>query len=69
MLLPDSILERCHETLYDVKISDKAGRPNILVDEVQIAGLRSLNMSWRKIAELIVTSERTLRTKRQSYRD
>ena len=26
-------------------------------------------MSWRKIAELIGISERTLRTKRQSFRD
>ena len=52
-LLPDSISERCHNDLYDVKISDKPGRANILVDEGQIAGLRSLNMSWRKKAELV----------------
>ena len=69
LLLPDSISERCHSTLYDVKTSYKPGRPNILVDEEQIAGLRSLNMSWRKIAELIGISERTLRTKRQSFRE
>ena len=69
LLLPDSISERCHSTLYDVKTSDKSGIPNILVDEEQIVGLRSLNMSWRKIVELIGLSERTLHTKRQSFRD
>ena len=69
LLLHDSISERCHNTLYDVKTSVKPGRRNILVDEEQIVGLRSLNMSWRKIAELTGTSERTLRTKRQSFRD
>ena len=69
LLLPDRIPERCHNTLYDMKASDKPGRPNILVNEEQIIGLRSLNMSWKKIAELIGISERTLRTKRQSFRD
>ena len=64
LLLPDSIAERYHNTLYDVKTSGNPGRPNILVDEEQIAGLRSLNMSWSKIAELIGISERTLHTKR-----
>ena len=69
LLLPDSISERCHNTLCDVKKSGKPGRPNILVDEEQIAGLRSPNMSWRKIVELSGISERILRTKRQSFRD
>ena len=32
-LLPDSIPERCHNTLYDVKDSDKPSRPNILVNQ------------------------------------
>ena len=63
LLLPDSIPERYHNTLYDVKTSGNPGRPNILVDEEQIAGLRSLNMLWSKIAELIGISERTLHTK------
>ena len=39
------------------------------MNEEQIVGLRSLNMSWKKIAELIGISERTLRTIRQSFRD
>ena len=60
LLLPDSISEHCYNALYDVKTSDKPGRPNVLVDEEQIVGLKSLNMSWRKIAELIGISERTL---------
>ena len=33
LLLPDSIPDRCHNTLYDVKAVDKSGRPNILVNE------------------------------------
>ena len=36
--MPDNIAERCHNTLYDVKTSDKPGTSNILVDEEQIAG-------------------------------
>ena len=39
------------------------------MDEEQIAGLRSLNIPWRKIAELTAINERTLCTKRQSFRD
>ena len=60
LVLPDSIPECCHKTLYDVKTSDKPVRPNILVDEEQIVGMRSLNMSRRKITELIGIRERTL---------
>ena len=50
-----------------VVYSGNVGRPSIVIDEEQIAGLRSLRMSWTKIAELLGISVETLRRKRQSF--
>jgi len=45
----------------------KPGRPSIIIDEQQVHGLKSLNLPWNTISEMLGISERTLRRKRQSF--
>jgi hypothetical protein len=42
-----------------------AGRPRFLITKEQLEGLRSIHFSWRKIAEMLGVSERTVRRRRQ----
>ena len=41
--------------------NDSIGRPKFLITKEQIDGLRSLHFSWKKIAEMLGVSERTVR--------
>ena len=43
------------------------GRPKFLITKEQIDGLRSLHFSWKKIAEMLGVSERTVRRRRQEF--
>jgi len=45
----------------------RVGRPNKLINEEQVASLRSLGMNWKKIANILGICEDTLRKKRQSF--
>ena len=51
------------------KINDNGGigRPKFLITKEQIDGLRSLHFSWKKIAEMLGVSERTVRRRRQEF--
>ena len=45
------------------------GRPKLIISEDQVAGLRSLRMSWKKIADLLGVSTDTLRRRRLEFRN
>ena len=45
-------------------IGRQRGRPKFLIPERQLAGLRSLNFTWKKISEMLGVSEKTLRRRR-----
>ena len=66
----NSVGRKIRHSLHDkvnVVHSGNVGRPSVVIDEEQIAGLRSLRMSWTKIAELLGISVETLRRKRQLF--
>ena len=42
-----------------------AGRPRFHIPRKQLQGLRALHFSWRKIAEMLGVSEKTIRRRRQ----
>ena len=42
----------------------KQGRPRYEIHREELEGLRDLGFTWKKIAEILCVSERTLRTKR-----
>ena len=44
--------------------SRRRGRPRFLIPERQLVGLRSLNFTWKQIAEMLGVSEKTLRRRR-----
>ena len=43
------------------RITTSRGRPKLLISEEQVVSLKSLGMSWTKIAELLGVSTKTLR--------
>ena len=47
----------------------KRGRRAKLIDETQVLGLKSIGLSWKRIATLIGVSERTLRDRRKSFQN
>ena len=49
------------------KYSGKPGRPAYSISYYQVEGLVSLGFTWKRIAELICVSERTLRRWRQEF--
>lgn len=51
------------------KMNDNGGigRPKFLITKEQIDGLRSLHFSWKKIAEMLGVSERTVRRRKQEF--
>lgn len=48
-------------------VGGSTGRPKYLITKEQIDGLRSLHFSWKKIAEMLGVSERTIRRRRQEF--
>ena len=42
----------------------RKGRPKFLIPERQLAGLRSLNCTWKAISEMLGVSEKTVRRRR-----
>lgn len=51
----------------DENVRSFAGRPRFLITKEQLDGLRSLHFSWRKIAQMLGVSERTVRRRRQEF--
>ena len=47
----------------------KPGRPSVIIVQEQVEGLRSIGMTWENISKLLGVSSRTLRTKRQEFKD
>ena len=43
----------------------KQGRPRYELHREELEGLRDLGFTWKKIAEILCVSDRTLRTKRK----
>ena len=53
------------ERRFDMIGTCKQGRPRYEIHREELEGLRDLGFTWKKIAEILCVSERTLRTKRQ----
>lgn len=49
--------------------SGEPGRPSFIVVQEQVEGLRAIGMTWETIARMFGMSSRTLRTKRQEFKD
>ena len=52
------------ERRFDMIGTCKQGRPRYEIHREELEGLRDLGFIWKKIAEILCVSERTLRTKR-----
>ena len=52
------------ERRFDMIGTCKQGRPKYKIQSENLRGLRDLGFTWKKIAEILCVSERTLRTKR-----
>ena len=52
------------ELRFDMIGTCKQGRPRCEIHREELEGLRHLGFIWKKIAEIVRVSERTLRTKR-----
>ena len=52
------------ERRFDMIGTCKQGRPRYEIHREELEGLRDLGFTWKKIAEILCVSERTLRTKR-----
>ena len=52
------------ERRFDMIGTCKQGRPRYEIYGEELEGLRDLGFTWKKIAEILCVSERTLRTKR-----
>ena len=51
------------ERRFDMIGTCKQGRPKYEIPREDLRGLRDLGFTWKKIAEILCVSERTLRTK------
>ena len=48
--------------------AERRGRPAVFVDEDQVLALKAIGFSWKKIANLIGVSDRTLRERRKELK-
>ena len=53
------------ERRFDMIHTCKSGRPRYEIHREELEGLRDLSFIWKKIAEILCVSERTLQTKRR----
>lgn len=59
--------ENCLELLERIDDGVKVGRPKAAIDEEQVHRLRSINLPWNKISQLLGVSDKTLRRRRLNF--